>query len=145
MAMVACGLLQALHLRLQQDGPGHLSRWQYSTRQTLKAARHAAQGSDTGVVLSVDAVDWQQRLAADLAARLAPASCVVVARTTAQPGESTHDAAARFEKVLDACATSPYARNARRWVLAGERPVLIRGTVSAAWAARAQSAAQCKG
>ncbi len=79
------------------------------------------------MVLSLDAVEWQQNLAANLAARLAPASCVVVARTAAQPGESMHDAAARFEKVLDACATSPYARNARRWVLAGEHSVLDGG------------------
>ena len=73
------------------------------------------------MVLSLDAVDWQQRLAAGLATRLAPVSCVVVARTTAQPAEPVHDAAVRLEKVLDACATSPYARNAKRWVLAGER------------------------
>ena len=79
------------------------------------------------MVLSLDSVEWQQNLAANLAARLAPASCVVVARTTAQPAETMHDAAARLEKVLDACATSPYARNARRWVLAGERLVLDGG------------------
>ena len=105
--------------RSQQGGQGRSWRRQHSTRQTLRAAWHAAQGSDVGMVLSLDAVDWQQRLAADLAARLAAASFVVVARTTKQSAETVHAAAARFEKVLDACATSPYSRNAKRWILAG--------------------------
>ena len=78
------------------------------------------------MVLSLDALEWQQTLAADLAARLAVAG-VLVARTFAQPTESASEAAARFEKVLDASATSPYARNTKRWVLAGEQ-LLARST-----------------
>jgi hypothetical protein len=75
---------------------------------------------DVGLILSTEALDWQQALAAEVAARLAVGG-FVVARCSAQTSESEAGAATRFEKVLDACATSPYARNVKRWVLAGEQ------------------------
>ena len=75
---------------------------------------------DVGLVLSTEASDWQQSLASEVAARLSLGG-FVVARFASQPSESEASAAARFEKVLDACATSPYARNVKRWVLAGEQ------------------------
>ena len=78
------------------------------------------QGKDLGLVLSTEDADWQQALAAEIATCLAAAG-FVMARSSAQPAETEASGGARFEKVLDACATSPYARNVKRWVLAGER------------------------
>lgn len=62
--------------------------------------------------------DWKSPLLTTLAERLASQG-FVVARVASASGESTERSAALYEKVLDACATSPYAQAVKRWILAG--------------------------
>lgn len=65
--------------------------------------------------------DWKAPLCTALAERLAGQG-YVVARVASASGESMERSAASYEKVLDACATSPYARAVKRWILAGVQP-----------------------
>ena len=78
---------------------------------------------DVGIVLA------QGREASALSLPLMNSLCerlagqgFIVARPASTPGESEAQQVAAFEKVLDACATSPYAQGIKRWILAGMSP-----------------------
>ncbi|KAI8476866.1 MAG: hypothetical protein J3K34DRAFT_399667 [Monoraphidium minutum] len=92
---------------------------------------------DVGVLLGhggAGAFDWQGQLATDLATALAQAGYLVVRDVGPPLPEVTRQRA--FEKVLDAAATSPFARLTPRWVLAGLGPG---ARVAAVVGARARS------
>eukprot|EP00884_Botryococcus_braunii_P021688 jgi/Botrbrau1/8202/Bobra.0392s0001.1 len=73
---------------------------------------------DVGIILAHgnNHTDWKGRLLTELAVSLAEAGFVVM-RYCCKLKEQRR--MRMFEKALDACATSPFARNIRRWILAG--------------------------
>lgn len=73
---------------------------------------------EVGVVLAhdLDATDWQGRLLTEVAVQLAKQGYIVMRYSCKQKEFRRLKV---FEKALDACATSPFARNVERWVLAG--------------------------
>ncbi|KAF6256926.1 hypothetical protein COO60DRAFT_1702112 [Scenedesmus sp. NREL 46B-D3] len=73
---------------------------------------------DVGIVLGHgnDAEEWNGPLLSEVAATLAKAGYIVV-RYHSSAKELRRQR--MFEKALDVCATSPYARCVQRWVLAG--------------------------
>ncbi|GAX73182.1 hypothetical protein CEUSTIGMA_g635.t1 [Chlamydomonas eustigma] len=73
---------------------------------------------DVGIILAHgnDADDWRSKLLTELAVSLSNAGHIVMRYHCAQKEQRRQRI---FEKTLDACATSPFARMCSRWVLAG--------------------------